>query len=184
MDRHRTSLGLALAGLALFGSGSARAGVVEAAAGGFVIKTTVPVAAAPARVFDALGRVGSWWDAGHTYSGNAANLSIALRPGGCFCESLPPQPLGGVQHAEVVLVIPNKTVRMVGALGPLQESGVSGSLTFEMAEGVGGTHLTMTYAVGGYRQNGLEPLAPLVDSVLTAQLARLKGFVEKGAAAP
>ena len=42
----------------------------------------------------------------------------------------------------------------------------------------------MTYSVGGYRQGGLESLAPLVDSVLGAQLARLKNFAEKGVPTP
>jgi hypothetical protein len=72
----------------------------------------------------------------------------------------------------------------VGALGPLQESGVSGSLSFDLAERVGGTDLTMTYSVGGYRPGGLETLAPIVDTVLATQLRRLKSFVEKGVPMP
>jgi hypothetical protein len=184
MDRHGTALRLALAGLAVLGIREARGDVVEATAGGFTVKTTVAVAAVPVRVFEAFARVGSWWDPEHTYSGNSMNLSIALQPGGCFCERLPPLPLGGVQHATVVLVIPNKTLRLVGALGPLQESAVSGSLTFDLAERAGGTDVTMTYAVGGYRPGGLDTLAPVVDSVLAAQLRRFKGFVEKGVPTP
>lgn len=182
MDRW-TGFGLACAGVALLGIGDARGDVLESTAGGFVVKTTVLVAAAPVRVFDGFARVSSWWDPEHTYSGNAQNLSIALQPGGCFCERLPPLP-GGVQHAMVVLVMPYKTLRLVGALGPLQESGVSGSLTFELAERVGGTDVTMTYSVGGYRQGGLEALAPIVDTVLATQLRRLKSFVEKGVPTP
>ena len=72
----------------------------------------------------------------------------------------------------------------MGALGPLQESGVSGSLTFDLAERVGGTDLTMTYSVGGYRPGGFETLAPLVDSVLAVQVKRFKAYVEKGLPAP
>jgi len=42
----------------------------------------------------------------------------------------------------------------------------------------------MSYSVGGYRQGGLEALAPAVDSVLGAQLRRLKSFVENGRSTP
>jgi hypothetical protein len=87
--------------------------------------------------------VGRWWDREHTYSGDAKNLSIDPRPGGCFCEALPPHG-GGVQHAMVVLAIPGKTLRMVGGLGPLQESGLAGALTFEFADRGAGTYVTMS----------------------------------------
>ena len=190
MERHWSGPGLVLrlasrlafAGAAALAGGDARGEVLEAAPGGFAVKSTVTIAGTPSDVYGALGRVGSWWDPAHTYSGDAANLSIDLRPGGCFCERLVPQ--GGVQHSMVVLVIPNKTVRLAGGLGPLQEAGVSGSLTFALAERVGGTDTTMSYSVGGYRQGGLEALAPAVDSVLGAQLRRLKSFVENGRPTP
>lgn len=190
MNRHgrgsgpalRLALRLALAGLAMLGRGEARGDVLEATPAGFAVKNTVTIAGTPSNVYGALGRVGSWWDPEHTYSGDAANLSIDLRPGGCFCERLVPE--GGVQHSMVVLVIPNKTVRLSGGLGPLQEAGISGSLTFTLAERIGGTETTMSYSVGGYRQGGLEALAPVVDSVLGGQLRRLKSFVEKGRPTP
>jgi uncharacterized protein YndB with AHSA1/START domain len=177
-------LGLACAGVALLGTGDARGDVLESTPGGFALKTTVTVAAWRPKVYEALiTSVGRWWDKDHTYSGDAKNLSIDPRPGGCFCEALPPHG-GGVQHAMVVLAIPGKTLRMVGGLGPLQESGLAGALTFEFADRGAGTDITMSYSVGGYRQGGLESLAPLVDSVLGAQLARLKSFAEKGVPTP
>jgi uncharacterized protein YndB with AHSA1/START domain len=183
MDRYWTGLGLALAGLAMLGPREARGEVLEATPGGFALKTTVTIAAPRARVYDALVQaVGRWWDPEHTYSGDAANLSIDPRPGGCFCEKLAQQ--GAVQHGMVVLAIPAKTLRLAGAIGPLQESGVAGSLTLELAEREGATDVAMTYSVGGYRQGGLQALAPLVDTVLGTQLRRLKDFVEKGTPAP
>ena len=57
---------------------------------GFLVKFEVSVNAPVAKVYDALvGQIGSWWDSEHTYSGDAKNLSIDARPGGCFCEKLP-----------------------------------------------------------------------------------------------
>ena len=183
MDRW-TGIGLVCAGVALLGIGDARGDVLESTPSGFTLKTTVTVAAWRHGVYNTLvTSVGRWWDKEHTYSGDAKNLSINAVPGGCFCEALPP-PGGGVQHAMVVLAIPGKTLRMVGGLGPLQESGLAGALTFEFADRGAGTDVTMTYSVGGYRQGGLESLAPLVDSVLGAQLARLKNFAEKGVPTP
>ena len=72
---------------------------------GFVVKFDVNVNAPAAKVYDALvGQIGSWWDPQHTYSGDAKNLSIDARPGGCFCEKLPNG--GGVEHARVIYVAP------------------------------------------------------------------------------
>jgi uncharacterized protein YndB with AHSA1/START domain len=183
MDRHWTGLGLALAGLAALAGGDARCDVLEATPGGFAVKTTVTIAASRPRIYDALVQaVGRWWDPAHTYSGDAKNLSIDARPGGCFCERLADN--GGVQHAMVVLAIPAKTLRLVGGLGPLQDSGLQGSLTWDLADREGGTEATLAYSVGGYRQGGLQSLAPLVDAVLSTQLRRLKSFAEKGTPAP
>jgi uncharacterized protein YndB with AHSA1/START domain len=183
MDRHWTGLGLVFAGLAALAGGEARGDVLEATPGGFAVKTTVTIAVPRGKTYDALVQaVGRWWDPQHTYSGDARNLWIDARPGGCFCERLPDQ--GGVQHAMVVLVIPGKTLRLVGGLGPLQDSGLQGSLTFDLADREGGTDVTLTYSVGGYRQGGLQALAPIVDSVLGGQLRRLKSFAEKGTPTP
>ncbi|MEX0600366.1 MAG: hypothetical protein WD205_06975, partial [Rhodothermales bacterium] len=54
---------------------------------GFSIRHEAVVEAAPAAVYEMLvDNVGRWWSPSHTYSGDAANLSIDARPGGCFCE--------------------------------------------------------------------------------------------------
>jgi hypothetical protein len=38
----------------------------------------------------------------------------------------------------------------------------------------------VTYAVGGYLPAGMNTLATPVDSVLTAQVTRLKNYIERG----
>ena len=153
--------------------------VVDKSAAGFLVKNSATIAAPPAQVYAALvEKVGSWWDPMHTWSGKAENLSIAAKAGGCFCEALPRQ--GSVQHMTVVYAAPGEILRMVGALGPLQESGVTGTLTMALTKSDAGTLITMTYSAGGYYQGGLQALAAPVDQVLGAQLARLKNFVERG----
>jgi hypothetical protein len=154
----------------------AAADVIERTPNGFTLKGTAQVTAAPDAAFRALVDVGAWWDREHTYSGDAKNLSIVPQPGGCFCEKLPNG--GGVEHGRVVNVAPGSLLRLQGALGPLQELGVTGSLSWQVAKAAGGSTITMTYAVGGYAP-GLEKLAPLVDQVMMRQLSLLKAHLDR-----
>ncbi|MNC89661.1 hypothetical protein D3C83_56330 [compost metagenome] len=68
----------------------------------------------------------------------------------------------------------------MGALGPLQQDGVAGSLTWSLAADGAGTKVTQTYSVGGYHQGGFVELAPLVDQVMNTQLQRLQRFIDTG----
>src|SRR4030095_5770087 len=97
---------------------------------GFPVKFEVSVNAPAAKVYDALvGQIGSWWASEHTYSGDAKNLTIDARPGGCFCEKLPNG--GGIEHARVIYVAPREILRLSGALGPLQTAGGAGTLIWQ-----------------------------------------------------
>jgi len=146
---------------------------------GFLVKFEVSVNAPPAKVYDALvGQIGSWWDSEHTYSGDAKNLSIDARPGGCFCEKLPNG--GGIEHARVIYVAPREILRLSGALGPLQASGVAGTLTWKLTSNTDNTRVQLSYSVGGFIDGGFEKIAPAVESVLRGQLDRLKQFAETG----
>jgi uncharacterized protein YndB with AHSA1/START domain len=146
---------------------------------GFLVKFDVSVNAPAAKVYDALvGQIGSWWDPQHTYSGDAKNLSIDARPGGCFCEKLPNG--GGVEHARVIYVAPREVLRLSGALGPLQASGVAGTLTWKLTSGTDNTRLQLSYSVGGFIDGGFEKIAPAAENVLRIQLDRLKQFAETG----
>jgi uncharacterized protein YndB with AHSA1/START domain len=159
-------------------SSTARAEVVDSAAGGFTVKQTLTVAAPAAKAWAALIDPRSWWDKSHTWSGDAANLSLEAKSNGCFCEKLAGG--GGVRHMTVVYVEPRKVLRMSGGLGPLQDLAVSGAMTFKLTEAEGKTTLEMTYKIGGYAPTGLAALATPVDGVLGEQLARWKRKVETG----
>ena len=146
---------------------------------GFLVKLEVSVNAPATKVYDTLvGQIGSWWDSQHTYSGDAKNLSIDARPGGCFCEKLPNG--GGVEHARVIYVAPREVLRLSGALGPLQSSGIAGTLTWKLTSGTDNTRIQMLYSVGGFIDGGFEKMAPAVEGVLRIQLDRLKQFAETG----
>jgi uncharacterized protein YndB with AHSA1/START domain len=161
---------------ALPGIGAAHA--ADVAPNGFVVRHDVTIDAPPSKVYDSLiHEVGSWWNEQHTYSGDSRNLSIDARPGGCFCERLAN---GGVEHMRVVQVRANDMLRMAGGLGPLQASGVSGSMTWKLSPAGKGTRLELTYSVGGFIPGGFESLAPAVERVTGEQVERLKRFVETG----
>ena len=154
---------------------AAHADVVDSAAGGFSLKETVKVDVPAAKAWVALIEIGQWWDKDHTYSGDAANLSLEPTANGCFCEQLADG--GGVRHATVVNVVPNKLLRMTGGLGPLQDLAVDAVLTVKLTEAGGKTTIELTYKVGGYAPKGLADLAKPVDAVLGAQLERLRKYV-------
>jgi len=159
--------------------GAAGAAVVHAAPGGFELKQVVHISAPATRVYAALIQPAKWWNSQHTYSGNAANLSLDARPGGCFCEALPNG--GAVQHLVVVNVQPNEALELRGALGPFHARGVDGVLAFELTPAGDGVDLTMTNDLGGYMSEGMDSWAPKADGMLAEQLARLKRYVETGA---
>jgi hypothetical protein len=157
---------------------TARAEVVDSAAGGFSVKQTAIVAAPAAKAWAQLIELRAWWDRSHTWSGDAANLSLDPSAGGCFCETLPRG--GGVRHMTVVFADPGKLLRLTGGLGPLQDLPVAAVMTFKLTEAQGKTTVELTYKVGGYAPGGLAALAGPVDGVLAAQLARYKRKVETG----
>ena len=175
---HRILHALTGLAVALTLSCGAHAAVNDAAAGGFSVTETVHIAAPPDKVYPALIQPAQWWSSQHTFSHDAANLSLDAKAGGCWCEKLPDG--GSVQHMTVLFVRPGGALRLRGALGPLQGLGVGGALTIELKAAAGGTDLTATYNVGGYLKDGLASWAPPVDGVLSEQFARLKLLVENG----
>jgi hypothetical protein len=87
-----------------------------------------------------------------------------------------------VRHLTVVYADPGKILRLVGGLGPMQNMGVAGALTFALAEKEGKSTLVLTYIVGGYNPDGLTKWASTADVVLLEQVTRLKRFIEAGSA--
>ena len=164
--------------LVLFSS-SGFAEVKDAGAGGFTVVNKVTIDASGEAVWKAaVDDIGLWWSSDHTISGEASRLSITAVPQGCFCESFGPG--AGVVHLSVTMVNPGVVVRLTGGLGPLGLMGVNGNMTWEFEAVDTGTQVTFTYAVGGYRPEGLDTIAAPVDYVIGEALARLKAQVETG----
>jgi hypothetical protein len=145
--------------------------VLGSNANGFTVREEVEFAGPPASAWKRLIDVATWWNPQHTYSGRSSNLTLTLRPGGCWCEKLANG--GFVRHLEVVLVIPEKTLRLTGGLGPLQGMGATGALTFTLrGASPTATKVIAEYSVVGYSGEGLASIAGAVDQVLGEQLQR------------
>lgn len=166
--------------LILLITSTGHAEVVHQSASGFHIRHRLVLSAEPKAVYQALSRVGRWWESAHSFSGDARNLSLEAKAGGCFCE----QGKGmSIEHARVIHADKNKRLRLVGALGPLQELAVSGTLSFTLKPETSGTELLLDYRVSGHladEPKGLAIWAGPVDSVLGIQMARLQRYLTSG----
>jgi hypothetical protein len=169
----------ACAAFTAFHAPAGRAEIVSAAPAGFSVRQVIEAPGVPPpTVWAALSDVAKWWDPEHTYSGDARNLSLDPTVQGCFCEKL--GLYAGIEHARVVYAQPAKTLRLSGALGPLQEAAVTGSMTWQIDPAGGGSRITLTYNVGGFADRPLADWAPIVDETLGAQVKRLARFVTTG----
>ena len=157
------------AALALFASPAA-AEVTTVDDRGFIIEQRVTVTATPTQTWARLVRPASWWSSKHSWSGQAANMTLDPRVDGCFCERWKS---GAAEHGRVVHAVPGKLLRLSAPLGPLQSMGVSAMLSFELVPAGTATEVRLRYVVGG--NFGMDPrkLAPAVDGVLREQLAGL-----------
>jgi hypothetical protein len=118
-----------------------------------------------------LVRPQDWWSAEHTYSHDAARLSLDLVPSGCWCEKLAQG--GFVRHMEVIYAKAPGVLRLSGGLGPLQGMGASGALTFTLTTVASETtHVVAEYAVAGFSAEGFAKIAEAVDSVLAERMQR------------
>jgi len=153
----------------------AAAAVVEADAGHLVLGYSLPFKAAPAKAYAATVDIARWWSSDHTYSGDANNLHIDARAGGCWCERVKG---GSVEHMRVMMARPGEMLRLSGGLGPLQAAAVNGTLTFEFKPGKDGNEVVVSYLISGWFKGGLDKVAAGVDGVLGSQLQRLQQRID------
>ncbi len=137
--------------------------------------------------------VDMWWPKDHTWW--KGSLRIDEQAGGCFCETTDS---ASAAHMQISYVEPNKKVVMTGGLGPLQEMGLTGALTWEFttieatgpsnddtnASTTSKTKVTLTYnASGNIHFGGSKAseedavnLVNIVDKVQAQQLNALTTF--------
>lgn len=154
--------------------------VAETSESGFVTRDEAVVEADLKQTWLALISPARWWNSSHTWSGDSANLSITPQGGGCFCERIPevdePDRFtleGSVEHMRVVQAFPEKALRMIGGLGPLQSEPVNGVLTIVLTEVDEGTRIVWEYNVGGSMRYEIDEISKAVDGVMSQQLTGL-----------
>ena len=165
--------------------------VVESDDSGFITRDVAVVKATPKAAWLALISPAKWWNSGHTWSGDAANLTIKPQAGGCFCERIPEDPdpdritlEGSAEHMRVIQAYPERALRMSGALGPLQSEAVTGVLTIAMSEVDQGTMIVWEYAVSGRMRYEIPVIAKAVDGVMSQQLNGLADLLGRVEATP
>ncbi len=164
-----------LAGLAA----PAHAATSEVSPSGFIATFREELQTSPDTVWKAILQLPRWWSSEHTWSGQAANMSLEPTAGGCWCERWGEG--HSVQHGQVIMVRPGNALRLNASLGPLQDLAINGVLTIATSAIDGKTFLRLTYRVSGNPSAALDKLAPAVDQVLGVQFQRLKALAETGA---
>ncbi len=170
---------LALLIPALLLSSPASAEVLSASDHGFEVSQSVNLVIPQPKAFAAFGQVGQWWSKAHTYSGDASRMSLQMRPGGCFCETLDGG--GGIEHLRVTYVQPGEQIVLTGSLGPLLYEATAGVMDVKVERIAGGSRVTMNYRAAGFAKGGADKLAPQVDQVLGEQMKRFRVFAAGGA---
>jgi uncharacterized protein YndB with AHSA1/START domain len=159
-------MGLLVAGLML--AQSAVAEVKLAAPDALVIEHRFVIQATPAEAWEVLVHPERYWPKEHTWSGDAANLSLVPEAGGCFCERWTD---ASAEHGRVIMAQPGRLLRFRGALGPFQGMAVTGVLTVTLAAKDGGTEAVVSYRLSGDPSHRLGDAAAGVDPVIRQQFA-------------
>lgn len=157
---------------------AAAAELRQSAPDGTVIEHHYSLSVTPAAAWQALVHPERWWPEDHTWSGARQNLALVPEAGGCFCEKWAG---GSAEHARVVMALDGQLLRLSGALGPLQEMGVTAILTVTLTPAAQGSDARVSYRISGDPTHQLDRFAAVVDQVIGQQFgefARYAGVAE------
>ena len=102
--------------------------------------------------------------------GDSNNLTLEPYVEGCFCEKL--SLYAGIEHARVVYAQPAKTLRLSGALGPLQEFGITCSMTWQIEAAAADRSVGILFGVK--KLMGSMPAFPAPSAPTLHQFSTLK----------
>jgi len=167
--------GVFAAALLSLGLVPARAEVAAQGEAGFRVEHSVIANVSEKKAWAAVLAPGAWWSSEHSWSGDARNMRLDAKLGGCWCERWKG---GEVRHMSVVALFPGSKIVLEGGLGPLQAMGVSGAMTISVTPEGEGSKISFSYSVGGVFDPPAAALAPAVDGVIGEQAGRLKSYLE------
>ncbi|MEM6775926.1 MAG: SRPBCC domain-containing protein [Pseudomonadota bacterium] len=148
----------------------AHAEVVSASDSHFTLRHDGHTSRSVEDTWQRLIRPSSWWDPRHSYSGDAANISLELEVGGLWREDWDG---GSVAHGTVLFIDEEKTLRLEAPFGPLQGMGayVVWTITLEAAEE--GTNVVFEESAIGPAGANYQAMAEAVDGVKTEAMRNL-----------
>ena len=163
-------------------AGPASGAVVDSGASGFTVSVERRLGPdspeARQAVWSILIAPDRWWSSAHSWSGDASNMTLDPKVGGCWCERL--KDGGMVEHARVLAVEPQKRLLLRGELGPMQTLAAVGKLELSVGTADGQTVVTLRYAIAGYGFGDTVTFANAVDGVISEQADRLAAVAKRG----
>ena len=142
---------------------TAQAEVVTASPDHFTLKLEAESELSPDEVWERLVVPSEWWQSDHTFSGDAANLSLEPHAGGLWREDWED---GSVWHGTVLQAHPGKSLSLSAPFGPLQGLAVTSVWTITITpKETGGTSIRFDHVTNGTMASQLDQLAPAVDFV-------------------
>lgn len=151
----------------------AAAAVTASGPGGFTLVIERTVKASSAASYAALLDWGGWWSSAHSWSGEARNIVLDPRAGGCLCERWAG---GEAAHGRVLMAQPGELLRLDAPLGPLQGLPVTARLSFTFTPAATGSVVRIEMRVAGDAAG----LAAPVNGVMTEAADRLARRIDGG----
>jgi uncharacterized protein YndB with AHSA1/START domain len=160
---------ISIAAILLAGT-PAPAEVVSSSSGHFELRHEAVSTLAPDALWARLVQPATWWHPDHTYSGDAANLSLDPVAGGLWLEKWAD---GSVAHGEVVNVVEGRMLRLNAPFGPLQGAGAYTIWTITISPEGDGSHVVFDEIATGPPTADMAELAGAVDYVKGQAIERL-----------
>lgn len=149
---------------------SANADVIAASSGHYTLRHEAVSPLAPDAIWNRLVHPETWWSPAHSYSGDAANLSLDLRAGGLWKEEWNG---GAVAHGTVLYINPGEQLRLSAPFGPLQSMAVNVVWTITVLPEGSGSRVIFDEVANGSDASNLDKIAGAVDGVKAEAIARL-----------
>ncbi|MEO1661663.1 MAG: hypothetical protein AAFR51_11790 [Pseudomonadota bacterium] len=150
---------------------TAHSEIVTAAPDHFTLRLEAQSELTPSEIWARLVEPAQWWQADHTYSGNADNLSLDPQAGGLWREDWDGR---SVWHGTVLQAHPEESLVLSAPFGPLQGRAVTSIWTITLSETeAGGTQIVFDHVTNGTTASDLDTLATAVDYVKSEALKSL-----------